>query len=293
MGALAAAIERAGAGPLIVHTDLFQVRGAVARVRDLNALMDRHVAAIHQAAGAREVFFPTFNYDFFRTRHYDVAAHPCQVGTLNEHVRTCHAGWRSPVPAFHFCARQHPAGFRVPGLDPAGGDGPAQAASGKDPGALPVDPFGAGSLFDYVRARDGAVVMYGADFSAFTALHHVESLAGPPLYRYDKAFEGTVCGSDSRTRPVRLTCHMRPLGQAMDYAWDALRDEAIRAGLIEPIEASGARALVVPLAPLARFWSDKLAQDPLALLDAESRAWVDPMLARIGGRFRLEQFESD
>lgn len=271
-----------------MHTDLFGVRGAVGRVRDLDTLMDRHVAAIHQSAGGREVFFPTFNYDFFRARRYDVAADPCQVGTLNEHVRTRHAGWRSPVPVFHFCARYAPVRFRGPALDLSGA-GSALAAAHEQPAA--VDPFGSGSLFDHVRAADGAVVMYGADFSAFTGLHHVESYAGPPLYRYDKAFDGEVVGAHGRTRPVRLTCHMRPMGRAMDYAWEVLREEGIREGVIEPVRGPGAHALVVALDPLARFWANKLVKDPLALLDGGSRAWIEPMLERLGGRFRREQFE--
>jgi hypothetical protein len=36
-----------------------------------------------------------------------------------------------------------------------------------------------------------------------------------------------------------------------------------------------------------------MAGDPLALLEAETRAWVAPKLERLGRRFELRDFEDD
>jgi hypothetical protein len=46
-----------------------------------------------------------------------------------------------------------------------------------------------------------------------------------------------------------------------------------------------------PAGDLVRSWVELLAADPLALVDADTRAWVAPMLERLGRRFELSDFE--
>ncbi|MGE3361691.1 MAG: hypothetical protein AB7O92_34155 [Acidimicrobiia bacterium] len=46
-----------------------------------------------------------------------------------------------------------------------------------------------------------------------------------------------------------------------------------------------------PARALRTHWVGALTADPLALLDADARAWVEPMLERLGRRFELCDFE--
>ena len=43
---------------------------------------------------------------------------------------------------------------------------------------------------------------------------------------------------------------------------------------------------------LVKFWTERLAEDSLYMLDQPTRRWVEPMLDKLGRRFELEDFEA-
>ena len=82
-------------------------------------------------------------------------------------------------------------------------------------------PFSTGSVFDFVNNNDGTIVFYGAEISSCTFLHYVENQFGPPVFRYDKKFIGSI--SDGQTiSNTFVEFHARPLGLELDYNWDLL-----------------------------------------------------------------------
>ena len=88
-----------------------------------------------------------------------------------------------------------------------------------------------------------------------------------------------------------LACHLRPLIKHLDYNWRGLQESAVAARMcVRRPECCGFRA--TPARHLSELFTAELIADPLSLLDHESRAWVEPMLATLGRRFLIRDFES-
>jgi aminoglycoside N3'-acetyltransferase len=254
-----------------VHSDALAARRLIPRLSDRSQLLQAHLRMIQRIANGRARWFPTFNYDFPRSGVFDVEKDPSQVGPISEAFRTNEAEWRAPVPMFS-----------------VGGTGlPPAAATGRP---RVVDPFGSTSILATACALDGAILWYGAPWSAATLIHHAESLA-TPSYRYDKEFLGTVI-EHGRSRPVVLTCHVRPLGRHLEYAWPALHQSARRRGILHDIPGTDGVCRWASARALVDSWVEILARDPLGLLDLGTRVWVQPLLDRLGRRFVRSDFES-
>lgn len=262
-------LDELGAGPVFVHSDPFRAARLVKPVRDRSTLLDSHIALMKDVARDRGLWMPAFNYDFPGTRVFKVASDEAEVGPIPERFRLAHAEWRTPIPLFSV------SGF-----------GTAQMVSWGDN----TDPFGEDSIFSRLVASDGVVLYYGETFAYNTILHYAERSSGGPSYRYDKLFHGSVVKFDGFSIPGSLCYHVRPLGRDLDYDWTGMLQSALDSAVCRRVEghpevlASSARAL-------CDFWIAAMRADPLALLDAKSRAWVEPMLQKLGRRFSIGDFE--
>ena len=87
-------------------------------------------------AGERALFLPVFNYDYPRSRVYDVAQAPSQVGVLTEHARQNMPGVRCGPPIFNFFHQCHQYGGNASLAVAEAMSGAAQAAfdTAVDPG---------------------------------------------------------------------------------------------------------------------------------------------------------------
>ena len=223
-------------GPIMVHSDVFRARAAINNGSNPMMILNAHISALEFIVGDRQLIFPVFNYDFPRTKIYDVSSTPSQVGPLTEYVRNNWAAWRHGPPIFNFCGR----GNYVYGLIEDG----------------LVDPFGEESLFGHFNTNKGVILMYGAPFSSFTSIHYVERHAGGPLYRYDKKFPGIIRKPEGDVNVI-LDYHCRPLGKSLDYDWQRLESDATKEGVIKKLEVNKGVSLVVPFDGLVDFWLSK------------------------------------
>jgi aminoglycoside 3-N-acetyltransferase len=259
-----------GAGPLLTHADVLRSRAAIMPIADPKAILPGHITALEFIAKGRPLLFPSFNYEYLRSRIYRPAEDRSQVGPLTEHARRHWAEWRFGAPVFNVVGRGPlPDGVREDGE---------------------VDPFGGESVFAYLHRAGGDVLLYGTTLASLTAIHYVERLSGGPLYRYDKVFPGTI-QTDVAEREVRLVYHCRPMGKSLDYDFPRLAAEAEQAGVLVRLRGPGSEVGFVRFGALCEFWLERLGRDPLYLLDSASREWVAPNLERLGRRFELADFE--
>lgn len=265
-----ALLAELGTGPMFVHSDPFRTARLVRPSRNRLALLDAHIALLRNVAGDRGLWLPAFNYDFPRTRVFDVAADRAQVGPIPEQFRTTVAEWRTPVPLFS-----------------VSGSGAVPAVSWGEN----TDPFGEDSIFARLVESDGVVLYYGDTFCYNTIVHYAERRSGGPPYRYDKLFPGHVMMPDGASIPGSLCYHVRPLGSDLDYAWAGLLVLALEAGVCRRVDGNP-EVLAASARALCEFWIGTLRSDPLALLDQKSRAWVEPALEKLGRRFVIGDFES-
>ena len=256
-------------GPVLVHSNVLTTSRFVEPSRSRRTLLEHHVERVMSIAAGRPCWFPAFNYDFLGSGVYDVARDRSQVGALSEHVRK-NSSWRSRMPVFNVC-----------------GTGSAAAPSANPTGE--VDPVGSSSAFDDLIRQDGSVLWYGAPFRTATIIHHAETLAGGPAYRYDKLFPGCVVDEGVSSNVV-LRYHVRPLGRTLDYDWGQLAASAFADGALRSLDAHGV-ILVANARQLAESWVERLERNPMDLLDNASRRWVGPELERLGRRFQIGDFE--
>jgi aminoglycoside 3-N-acetyltransferase len=267
--AIGALLARLGNGPVFVHSDPFRAARLVPRASSRDALLDSHLALLADAVAGRPIWMPAFNYNFPRTKIFNVAMDPAQVGPIPEHFRVSASGWRTGIPIFS-----------------ATGTGVAPSTVWGEG----VDPFGAESLFARIVEADGTILYYGDTFHYNTIVHYAERVAGGPPYRYDKLFRGTVITPNGAKLEGSLNYHVRPLGMGLDYDWPAILSRAVERGTcvrLDPYpEILAARA-----ATLTDFLVDEMKTDPLGLLDRQTRMWVEPALQQLGRRFAVDDFE--
>ena len=262
-------ISAMGSGPVFVHSDPFRAARLVKAVRDRNVYLDSHIALLREAAGDRGLWIPTFNYDFPRTRVFDVRESESQLGPLPERFRVASAEWRTPVPIFSIAgigrASQPPWGFMT-------------------------DPFGADSIFADLVRSDGVMLYYGETFQYNTLIHYSERASGGPVYRYDKIFPGRLAMADGTSVEGSLDYHVRPMGTGLEYDWPRLLDEALAAGVCRRLE-SAPEILVASASKLNELWVSEMKRDPFALLDSATRQWAEPRANELGRRFEVSDFE--
>ena len=262
-------LSRLGSGPVFVHSDPFGAARLVPPSRDRDALLESHLDLLTAATAGRAMWMPAFNYDFPRTHSFDLAGDPSQLGPIPERFRLKISEWRTEIPIF------------------------SAAGTGTEPAIIwapDTDPFGAESVFAKLLEADGVILYYGNTFHYNTIVHFAERQAGGPPYRYDKIFQGIVIRADKSRVEGSLNYHVRPMGTGLDYDWPAILSRALNAGACVRLD-SHPEVLASPARVLTGFLMEEMKKDPLALLDADTRRWVEPKLIELGRRFLMGDFE--
>jgi aminoglycoside 3-N-acetyltransferase len=265
-------IDECGNGPLIVHSDVMYAMKAVKLVSNINQLLSAHIEALEYCASSRSLLFPTFNYQFPKTKLYNINSTPSEVGQLSEFARKNWAKWRTDVPMYNFC-----------------GVGEELSLSHEDI----INPFGEHSVFAEVTNNDGVVLMYGTSVARSTIIHYIEHMIdGGPLYRYDKEFYGTVSDVNGVDKNITLINHVRPLVKQIVYDWDKIEQDLLKDGILLPIKEGASFAFIYSAQKIFDYLSLRIESDPFYLIDDESKLWAIPMIDKLGRRLHLSDFEN-
>ena len=255
-------------GPVLFHADIFRAMRFGPRNGDRHQLLNCHLSNLQSIAPERSLWMPAFNYDFLDSGRFNPDLDSSQVGPLSEAFRQ-QASFRSWTPVFGISSTSCM-------------DQPQRIKE--------IDPFDYCSDLGRLVQQQGVVVLYGTPISSLTLIHVAERLAGGPLYRYDKIFNGVV-GADSTDQwHVALRYHVRPLGVHFQYDWPRLCSELTRENLLISLDDYGI-VYWAPAYDLMMFWIEQLRIDPLHFLDEKSRTWIEPELDRLGRRFEKGDFE--
>ena len=153
-----------------------------------------------------------------------------------------------------------------------------------------LNPFGVESVFAWLVSQDATLVMFGADLSSLTFIHYVEEMASKPVYRYEKSFSGQIIRSE-HVNACEFTMHVRPMGIHMDYAWQRLEQDLISEGILK-VERYSHELKHIKAARLLEYWGNRILDDPLYLLDAQSRDYFEVKTELGLRRIRIEEFEN-
>jgi len=263
--------QRGYSALIFVHSDLLKASFFVEKSGDRHELLNRHLDNIESMADGGTLWFPTFNYDFPKTKDFHLENSPSQVGPLSEFFRKNKAHWRSSDPVF------------------------SVAGTGSDCRlhhlATEMTAFGETSFLALLYERNAILLFYGAELAAATALHLAESMSGGPLYRYDKVFVGK-CHTSDQSATITYTYHVRPMGMVLKYDWPKISSDLKQNEIFQTVQVNGINLAGVSMTrTLIDFWLERLKEDPLYFLNKESLAWVAPKLEELGRPFVLEDFE--
>lgn len=253
----------------VIHTDITHW-GFPIGLRGREEVLDAYVELLLSASLGRHVVLPTFNYDYGRSRVYDVQKDPCQVGVLNEHIRKKFLQWRTRTPMFSFVSMTPP----LFSLEPS------------------RNPFGSESLWKDFCDRNGRVVFLGMDtLAANTFGIYVEELRKTG-YRYFKPMPGTIV-DDGKRISADFDFRVRPRRDVL-VEWDpaAWKEDLIARKILSSYPLGNTTILSFNALQLLEYWLSRMQDDELFLLTLESRKSIEEYRTRGGAYpFRYEDFE--
>ena len=259
--------------PIFVHSDIG--RGLLIAKRAGMRINPKNICSslldfLNQQVGKdfSRLLFPAFNYDYGDTRIFRPDVDPVQVGALPEWVRNNCGFSRSDIPFFSALSKSN------------------LALNSTDV----INPFGVESVFGWLVAHDATLVLFGADLSSLTFIHHVEELAGKPVYRYEKSFPGQIIRGED-INACEFTMHVRPMGIHMDYAWQRLEQDLISDGILK-VERYSHELKHIKAVRLLEYWGNRILDDPFYLLDTQSKAYFEVKTELGLRRIRIEEFEN-
>ena len=77
-------VNKVKSSSLLVHSDVFRARAAISPISDVGKILEQHIQALEFIANGKPLFFPSFNYDFTRSKLYQPHSDPSQLGPLTE-----------------------------------------------------------------------------------------------------------------------------------------------------------------------------------------------------------------
>ncbi len=253
--------------PFLVHSDTFStfifIKDEYRMSRIKPDPCSLHLSYLSKLFGADNLIFPSFNYDFPKTKVFDLQKTPSQVGHLTNFILNSKLYLRTKTPIFSFLTNI------------------AELCIAHS------SPFSKGSLFDFIYENDGCIVFYGTEINSCTYLHFVEDQYGPPIYRYDKTFSGTLLDNDI-TRMVNVEFHVRPMGYNLDYDWNYLYHVLDHNKVIHRYSPN---FFVVRARDISTLWGELYTKSPFDLLDDKCRNVIAEKVDTLGRRIRLADCE--
>jgi aminoglycoside N3'-acetyltransferase len=254
---------------ILIHTDI--LRGLKFPINDKKSFLNSHFNFIKDYSGVNNIYFPSFNYDCLKSGIYNVEEDPIQVGALNEFIRKEKFFNRNKVPVFSFISS-------------------SSFENDCYLNGITIDPFGKESLFHNLYLNKSYLLHYGSNFDTSTIIHYVERVSNKLLYRYDKYFDIKVV-SDDKKNDIKLKYHVRPMRIILDYDWIRLEKELVKNGLLFTYNSGRTKLMGIKVKDLVDFWIEKLNEDPLYLLNIETRTKIECELDKLGRGFNLNDFE--
>lgn len=134
-------------------------------------------SVLEQCGPEGSVVVSAFNFDFPRSRCFDVASAPVQTGAFGQQLLSQFAHCRTAHPFYSLLVfgKAQPQLVQVPTSSP-----------------LLRHSTGPGSVFEWLINANTELITVGHHYvKSLTAVHHAEHVAGVP-FRYTKQFQGVV-----------------------------------------------------------------------------------------------------
>jgi aminoglycoside 3-N-acetyltransferase len=254
--------------PYLIHSDAFKtfvfIKEAHKSIKAGQDALSLHFNFLCKLFDKSNIILPSFNYDFSKTKIYNVKSTSSQVGSLTNFVLKNNLLQRTKTPIFSFLTN-------IPDL------------------LIEHNfPFSSGSVFDFIHRNDGSIVFYGTEISSCTFLHFVENQYGPPKYRYDKKLIGTIT-NDHSTNPTFVEFHVRPFGIKLDYNWNFLFKLLSDKRVIHRLSNN---FFVIKARDLSNIWGSYFVKNQFDILSIDTKEIIFKKFISVGRRFIQKDFET-
>ena len=250
--------------PVLLHTDIARI-GILDGLQNYNNIIESYSNLFEDVFSDRTLLIPTFNYDFDKSKVFDLVEDLGQVGALSKYYSRKYPNFRTRTPIFNFVIKNNANLFT---LEPQ------------------TNCFGRGSTFDTLKLNDGYVMMIGNNRNTF--IHYVEEVFSVG-YRYTKKFKGKVKYGNI-SKEVSLQFKVRPRNNVVIYNEQDLI-EGQQEGVISKATFGNTEILWYKALDYFNFIVNKLQRDEFYLLDNDSRAKVQNLSKLKGYPFQFENME--
>ena len=252
--------------PFIIHSDVFKMFYLIKqnfRKRDKNKLEQKHFDLLRNQFGSQNILIPSFNYQFSKTKIFDLKKTPSQVGALSNFILNNDFFYRTDTPFFSFL---HKMSRNL---------------------SFGYTPFGNESVFDYVFKNKGSIIFYGAEINSCTFIHYLESANQPPIYRYDKKFKGSIINGNS-IKDVEVEFHVKPNNFFFNYDWNKIFNLLSNKKIFKTF---GRNFFGFKTRDIYEIWLDKFNKDQFFFLHKSCKNKVRNKYEKLGRRFQIKDFE--
>lgn len=258
--------------PFFIHSDIVNAHRILNsehifdKYKKKNDICESHFKLLSDRLGEDNLVFPSFNYSFANTLEFDISKDESQVGSLSEWVRTRTNFYRTLTPFFSVLSKNPFINY-----------------------SSVQQPFGKGSSFEKMFDLDGTFIFYGTDFSIFTAIHYLENVLGPVVYRYDKIFEGVVINNNIKKK-ITVNLHVRPKDSILDYDWLKMQKDLIKKNILIP-DKKHSLLYFANCKNLYNFFENQLINDKFYMLNNESKKFFNKITKFGKNRLNISEFE--
>lgn len=194
---------------LLVHSSLKKVFLKLISDHDYKADTQTILLSLIDAVGETgTLLLPLFNFDFGKTRQFDIRHTPSQMGALTESARLFPGAVRTGHPIYSFAVIGKQA-YKFEEVKNFSG-------------------YGADSPFALLKEMDGKIAIIGlSDQNSMTSYHYVEEMNEVP-YRYHKKFTGSYTDNNGHTEEATFNLFVRDIengvktdvNRMMDFLWE-------------------------------------------------------------------------
>ncbi len=201
----------------------------------------------------RTLIFPTFNYDFPKSRSEDLRIQKSQIGILSEEFRKI-AKLRSAHPMFSF------VGF---GKD---------AEEILSPKEAEWNPFLTSSVYHRLFLRDALMLLIGIDLRACTFMIYIEAMCAVK-YRFFKPFRGEMINFEGEKIQGEFYHFCLPRSEPSKVNYSKIQQELLEANILRFSPLGGSGIYTFRTKEFFNFVQNRLKQEPFILLETAPKAY--------------------
>ena len=160
----------------------------------------------------KSFILPAYNYDFGKTRIYNVVKDQSQTGLFTEFCRKKNFFFRSYTPMFSSISMNKNLIKKNIKSE--------------------INPFDRSSEWENLYNKKGKIVNYGVSFTP-TYIHYIENKSRMINYRKEKRFDGKIVLPNKKRQKISLIFSVRPKNLNISYDTKKVRKDLKKEGILK------------------------------------------------------------